>query len=552
MTRDGAGRDGARRWQRIACFAGAIAAALMAVPAIGGELPRLVSRNGRHALFVDGAPFLMLGAQANNSSNYPEMLPAVWPVIEAMHANTLEIPIAWEQIEPVEGQFDFSFLDRLVEQARARKIRLVLLWFATWKNTGNSYAPEWVKRDTVRFPRMKKADGSAHSALSPHGRNTLEADKRAFVAMMKRLAKIDPDHNVIMVQPENEAGSYGLARDHAPEADRLFKGAVPAELIRALKVKPGSWAGVFGKRAEQYFQTWYLARFIDEVAAAGKAVKPLPMYVNAALGDAFSDEGGNVGPSGGPNWNVIPVWKAAAPHIDLVAPDIYNRDALAVESILDKYSRPDNALMVPEIGNAADYARFLWPALGRGAIGFAPFGMDASGFYNYPLGAKALDAATMEAFSEPYRLLGPMARDWARIAFEHPTWGTAKGAKEQAVVFGRWRLAAEYGHWQMGEPGWSSWTKVDPHPLANAPIGGVVVAQLAPDTFLISGSNVRVRLSAVSLVPGEQTQFISAEEGKFVAGRWEMRRRWNGDQIDYGLNFTGAPVLLKVTMATLR
>ena len=530
----------------------ALAAMMPVGSAAGEELPRLVSREGRHALFVDGAPFLMLGAQANNSSNYPAMLPEVWPVIDAMHANTLEIPIAWEQVEPVEGQFDFSFLDTLVEQARARKIRLVLLWFATWKNTGNSYAPEWVKRDTARFPRMKKPDGSTHYALSPHGRNTLEADKRAFVAMMKHLAKIDPDHTVIMVQPENEAGSYGLARDHAPEADRLFKGQVPAELVRALKVKPGSWSAVFGKRAEQYFQTWHLARFVDEVAAAGKAVKPLPMYVNAALGDAFTDEGGNVGPSGGPNWNVIPVWKAAAPHIDLVAPDIYTRDALAVESILDKYARADNALMVPEIGNALDYARFLWPTLGHGAIGFAPFGMDATGFFNYPLGAKALDAATMEAFAGPYAMFAPMARDWARIAFENPTWGTARGAKTQSTVLGRWRIAAEYGQWQMGEPSWTSWTKVDPHPLSEAPVGGMVVAQLGPDTFLISGSHVRVRLSPAGAGPNEQAQLMSAEEGSFVAGKWTMRRRWNGDQIDYGLNFTGKPVMLKVTMGVYR
>ena len=114
-------------------------------------LPKLVSENGRHALLVDGAPFLMLGAQANNSSNYPAMLPKVWPVLEQMHANTLEIPVAWEQIEPEEGRFDFSYVDTLLTQAREHNMRLVLLWFATWKNNGPAYMPEWPSSTTSAF-----------------------------------------------------------------------------------------------------------------------------------------------------------------------------------------------------------------------------------------------------------------------------------------------------------------------------------------------------------------------------------------------------------------
>ena len=527
-----------------------LALALLAAPAASQDLPRLESRNGRHALIVDGAPFLMLGAQANNSSNYPAALPKVWPVVEAMHANTLEMPVAWEQVEPVEGRFDFGFVDTLLAEARARDKRLVLLWFGTWKNTGASYAPEWVKRDGKRFPRMRTADGSAHYALSPHGSDTLAADRRAFVALMTHLAKADTQNTVIMVQVENEAGSYRLARDHA--ADRLFKGAVPAELVRALKVGPGTWEAVFGKRAEQYFQTWHLARYVDAIAAAGKAVKPLPMYVNAALGNAFTDNGGEVGPSGGPNWNVIPVWKAAAPHIDLLAPDIYKRDPAEVAAFLEKYARADNALMVPEIGNAADYARFFWPALGRGAIGFAPFGMDATGFFNYPLGAKSFDGGVLEAFAAPYRLFAPMASDWARVARDHSTWGTARGMPQQSVVMGRWKIAAEYGQWQMGEADWAKWLKTDPHPDADRPVGGMVAAQIGPDAFLIAGTDVRVRLSLAAPARGEAGEIIRAEEGGFVAGKWVTTRVWNGDQTDYGFNFTANPVMLRVTMGSYR
>jgi beta-galactosidase GanA len=538
-------------------LAAAVAALLLSAPAAGQaptDMPRLESRDGRHALIVDGAPFLMLGAQAHNSSNYPAMLPKVWPVIRRIHANTLEIPVAWEQIEPREGQFDFSWLDVLLRQARENDVRLVLLWFATWKNTGPAYAPEWVKTNPRRFPRMTKADGTPHYVLSPHSRSNLEADRKAFVRLMRYLKDNDPQNIVIMVQPENELGSYGLMRDQSPEAKRLFDGPVPAELVRKLGKRPGTWAQVFGEViADQAFTTWHMARYVEEIAAAGKAAKPLPMYTNAALGDPFDAKAAASSATGGPQWNMIEVWKAAAPSIDLVAPDIYNRDEKAVAAYLDHYARPDNALMVPEIGNAADYARFFWPALGRGAIGFAPFGMDATGFSNYPLGAKALDDDTLEAFASKYRLFAPIARQWARIASTHPTWGVAKGADgaDRSTTLGRWRITAQFELWEFGERDWT-WIKTDPHPTKGKPVGGLVAAQTGPNEFVVAGSDVRVRFALDKPKPGEAGSVLRVEEGSFAPdGHWLTTRIWNGDQTDYGLNFTGQPVMLRVTLAAI-
>lgn len=542
-------------WLRPLALAGAVA--LLSLPAAlraqDAPLPRIESSNGRHALIVDGAPYLALGAQANNSSNYPAMLPKVWPMVERLHANTLEIPVAWEQIEPVEGRFDFGYLDALLPQARARGVRLVLLWFATWKNTAPNYTPAWVKTDNRRFPRMRTKDGKPHYALSPHHRSTLEADKKAFVALMRYLKERDPQHTVILVQPQNEVGVYDQARDHSAEAERLFAGAIPADLARKTG-RRGTWAQAFGDGADAAFNAWYTARYIDEIAAAGQAVKDLPMFTNAAVGDPFAAPGKAGGASGGPDWQVIDVWKAAAPHIDIVGPDLYGRDAKNYIQFLKHYARPDNALIVPETGNAAEFARFLWPALGHGAILWAPFGMDETDYSNHPLGAERLDDATVEAFASKYALLAPMARGWARLAWRHPTWGTAKGAPAewQSQVMGRWKVSASYGEWQFGSMD-SPWLKASPPPWADQPVGGAAVIQVSPDQFLVAGSRVRVRFALAEEGGEEAGILVRAEEGTLDDdGSFRFRRVWNGDQTDYGLNFTAQPVLLRVTMGTYR
>lgn len=530
----------------------AIAALGFASVASAAALPHLVTSKGKHELIVDGAPFLILGGQANNSSNYPAELPKVWPVIHQIHANTLEIPVAWEQIEPVEGKFDFSWIDILIPQARENGVHLDLLWFGTWKNTSPSYTPEWVKGDPKRFPRMITRDGKTHYVMTPLGRNTLEADKRAFVALMHHIAQIDPDHRVILVQVENEVGSYNNPRDFSPEANRLFAGPIPSELARKIG-KSGTWTQVFDWKADTAFNAWYTARYIDEIAAAGQAELDLPMYVNVVTSDPSDPKAGNgSGASGGADWPVLNVWKAAAPHIAIAGPDLYDREYNSYAAKLDKMARPDNALFVPETGNDLAFARYLWLALGKGAIGWSPFGMDATGYYNYPLGAKDLDAETLDAFASKFALLAPVASDWARLEFEHPTVGFAKGddTSDQSATMGRWKITAKYGLWSFGDPSWT-WMKVPPNANKDRPVGGASVIQLGPDEFLVAGSDVRIDFGLADPAPGENSQFMDVEEGTFQNGQWVMARRLNGDQTDYGLNFT-KPVLLRVRLGTYR
>lgn len=508
-------------------------------------IPRIVSKDGRHALMVDGAPFLVLGAQVNNSSNWPHALDDVWPAIDVVKPNTVMVPVAWEQVEAKEGTFDFSFVDVLLKQAREKDVRLILLWFATWKNNSPNYAPDWVKLDNTRFPRVVTADGRTLNSLSPHAQATLDADRKAFVALMTHLKAADPQRTVIMVQPQNEPGTYGSVRDFSPLAQKVFEGPVPDALLKKLGKSPGTWREVFGADADEYFHAWHIARYIDQVAEAGKAVYPLPMYINAALRGPFNPGQPGQYASGGPTDNVLDVYKAAAPHIDLLAPDIYMPEYTHYTTVLDRYARPDNPLFVAETGNREEYARYFFSALGEQAIGWSPFGIDFSHYTNWPLGAKKVDPETLAPFALNYAIARPAARVIAQASFEGKVRGTAEqpGQAVQTVkIDDRWNMVVTYGvpqFWFQGEP-----------PGNPEPIGRALVVQLGPDEFLVAGAHARINITAADPAVAARQIYDYVDEGTYVDGKWVFRRRWNGDQTDYGLNFSGIPQLLRVKLAT--
>jgi beta-galactosidase GanA len=511
------------------------------------QMPRVVQKDGRWALMVDGAPYLMLGDQVNNSSAWPGMLPKVWPAVDRLHANTVEMPVYWEQMEPSQGRFDFSVVDALLAGARQHKVHLVLLWFGTWKNGAMHYTPEWVKRDPAEYPRVTGQNGAPGDTMSPFGQATLEADKTAFVALMRHLKVADPRHTVLMLQVENEINAYGSRRDYSPEATKLFEGQVPPGFAAAMHVKPGTWTEAFGLEAENTFQTWCIARYIEQIAKAGKAAYGLPLYLNHSLEDPLRAprEGRLAWPA--MTDHVLDIWKATAPSLDLVAPDIYMAQYAQYEKILNTYARKDNALFVPESGNSAQYARYPFAALGHGAIGWSMFGMDFTGYANAPLGAAQIDDKLIDGFALDYELLGSMDREIAQLNFEGKVQAVAEdpAVRSQTLVFGPWTATVGYGQPQFGgmRPG------AAPSPNSD-PTGRALIAQLGPDEFLVTGVSARVDFRLTDAAGGKHRAYIRVEEGTYVDGKWKMTRIWNGDQTDYGLNFKSLPQVLHVILTT--
>jgi hypothetical protein len=390
---------------------------------------------------------------------------------------------------------------------------------------------------------MLRADGTRVDSPSPHAPATLEADQRAFRVLMRHLKEIDPDHAVIMVQVQNEPGTWGGVRDFSAAAESLFQAPVPNALLDALGRSGdagGNWAKVFGKDADEFFHAWSIGRFVGEVAAAGKAEYPLPLYVNGALRDPLTPPPAAHYESGGPTDNVLSIWKAAAPAVDILAPDIYQPDGARHRKVLELYARPDNPLFVPEIGGLPSYAPYCFAALDRGAIGWAPFGVDYVGYKDAPLGAPRHDQETLAHFALNYRVVAPAMREIARANFEGRLRAVTeeKGELSQSLDLGRWKANVAFGVFGRGaEP------KGNPEP-----IGRALVVKLAEDEFLVAGLFCRVAFR--SSTERAQREYVRVEEGGYDNGVFRAARIWNGDQTDWDLNFSSAPQLLRVSLGT--
>jgi hypothetical protein len=518
-----------------------LAALALALPAVAVEAPALVKRDGRYALMVDGKPFFVLGGQINNSSSWPATLPDVWPTLAAMHANTMEAPVYWEQMEPQPGQFDFSTVDALVTGARQHNLRLVLLWFGTWKNGEDHYVPEWVKTHPEKYPRMINERGEPVQVLSANSDVNLEADKAAFRALMRHLKEIDAEqHTVILVQVENESGSINAVRDHSAAAEKQFAGQVPAALAKALGKKAGTWREVFGPDADEAFQAYSVSHYIDEVAAAGKAEMQLPMYCNVWMQypHGYQIRGwqrpGFDYPSGGPAQPVIGIWKATATHIDMLGPDIYTDDTKAFAEILSAYHRPDNAVWIPETGLGDGFAKGVFYDMAAGGIGYSPFATDQTGWSLQP-------GETPKLHTENYKLLAPMDHDLAEWIFEGKLHTATEelGQTETSIDLGRWHADIGFGSRQR-----------DGEHAAGTPdhMGRVLIAQIDSDTFMVAGFDARVTLRLADETG--HGQIVRAEEGRYENGEWHSLRILNGDQTDRGINMKHEDTVVRIRMGT--
>ncbi len=521
---------------------------------------------GKRTVFtVEGKPFIAIAGEAHNSSSSSgDYMVGVWEKAKELGLNTVLLPVSWELVEPEEDRFEFGLIDTLITQAREYGMKIVFLWFGSWKNAQCMYAPEWVKKDLERFPRAEVEKGKnktrlemfyrqPYTSLSYLGEETNKADAKAFAQFMKHLKKVDEEqHTVIGVQVENETGLQGSDREHSDKADLLFFKEVPKAFAEYMKTHTesmesgikeavengadsGTWEEMFGTYAGEIFSAYHIAGYVEKVAAAGKAEYNLPMMVNCWL-----DKGEEAGkyPTGGPVAKVMEVWKYAAPSIDVYAPDIYVQNFI---EICDAYTKLDNPLFIPETATHSHAAARLVYTIGHyHAACFAPFGFEDMGLPFNNISAFLFGADTSD----------PLLKQPQNVQEYHWCASTLNGMMDlltekygtedlQAVISENMDMETTFNISQgipegiseadtmlFGDVGFKVMMNV---PLVNRKDGVCMILKETESTFYILANGCLLNIFSTNREK-QNYDIISLEEGKFEKGNWIPGRRLNGDE----------------------
>jgi hypothetical protein len=526
------------------------------------QIPHLEKQGTATRLVVDGKPFLMIAGELHNSTagGFESMQP-VWKKLAAKNLNTVIATVSWELIEPEQGKFDFSLVDSTITGAREAGLKLVLIWFGSWKNASSVYIPSWVKKDYEKFPRVKDEQGVPLEILSTFNNASAEADANAFAALMHHIKEVDSEQQtVVMMQVENEVGildHMGMTpgnarRDFSDPANAAFNGPVPEELMNYLiqnkdNIFPelskvwtengnktsGTWEEIFGKSkfkpdakdwkfysyyTEELFMAWNYAIYIGRVAEAGKKEYPIPMYVNAWLKQPFSYWPGRY-PSGGPLPQVLDVWRAAAPSIDFIAPDIYTDEFVWA---CREFTRSNNPLFIPEIQGGKHSGPRVFYAFGEFSAGcFSPFAIDDARY------------AENDPFTETYGILQKMSP----IILENQGKGTMKGILVDSVspiqTFGLGEFTVQA---KLAGGGKTS-------------VAGGLIIQTGEMEFICAGSSLDILFSIKN--DSMRIAVNAVDEGTFNDGKWVATKRLNGDEVAAS-TWSGTGVLLPANKVSIQ
>ena len=478
-------------------------------------------------------PCPILGGELSNSAATSVAdIDEVMPRMRALGLNTVLVPAYWELMEPreqsqtslsyaerrqkstegqlmepVEGKFDFTLIDRTIDVARREQLHVVFLWFGVWKNSMSCYTPAWFKKDTKRFPRAMTAEGKQMEIASCFSDNVLQADLKAFSALMRHIREKDPQREVvIMMQIENEIGMLESARDHSPLAEKAYN--------------KERWAERYGtdEYADEKFMALSYARYVEHLARAAREIHDMPLYVNAAMNSRGRRPGEY--PSAGPLAHLIDFWHEGAPSIDLLAPDIYDT---GFKSWCAQYAMPlrpqdggavKNRLFIPESRCCENSGvRALYAFGEHQALGFSPFAIDQA------------SPKETESVTQAYGLLKQLSNGkWLNSKM---SWGLLFDQEDRERVIDDNGVVMTCRHyftlpWDPRATDCSTW-----------PEGGAMLIRLGKLDYLLAGSGVVIDFKTPTEKQQEQQKTLG-EDGFAEAGRdtsQKANKRFSGNRL---------------------
>jgi hypothetical protein len=263
---------------------------------------------------------------------------------------------------------------------------------------------------------------------------------------------------------------------------------------------------------------WTYGRYMGQLAAAGKAVYPLPIFTNSWLARPGAVPGDY--PSGGAQILNIDLWKAAAPAIDLNCPDI---SVPNFAEIVSAFHRPDNPLFVPEgLGIASGVANAFYAVGAQRGLGYSVFGIDNTvRLIMFPpvMGAQPPQDLAALPLARGYAAL----RDLAPMILAHQATGAIDaawlnaGRPSQQITLGGYRIRVD-----LRRTFWDQKTVTD--------LGYALIMSGGEDEFYIAGADVQITFQPQSLGPSI-AGLADDEAGHFTEGRWVVDRLLNGDDI---------------------
>ncbi len=498
----------------------------------------------------DGMPMLLLGLQSHNSSTGTFMMDRTIQAVKQFGGNLVEAPVYWFAIEPREGEYDTTSVKDLILQVREAGLKLIILWFGSSKNGHPNYAPEYIKLNPDTYRLAVRPDGAPVASMSPHCNATLEADRRAFVELMRCIRDVDSEHGtVVAVQVENEIGLGNTDRDYSEAANQAYRQPVSSELMPVTLEDSGAegnaatWRGKFGRHAHEAFTAWHFAQFVEAIAAAGKAVYDIPMTVNIMLGEQGVEEPGLSYNAGAAVGRVIEIWKRGAPSIDVICPDIYLASRDSYTRVCQTYARQDNPLFIAETFTGGDaIAMHVMRAVAEyGAIGICGFGAESTLDSN---GSLLKDAVTLAISMRAIAALEPLLIQYRNTGRVHAIL-QEEFAREQYIKLDRYHVLARFNS-SPGTPPYGLGSSINLRDPDHAAIlkerGRGLLIQTGECEFYLAGAGVKLEFlrrpdpmddnpyPQLTSRQSGQLNFLTVEEGHFEGEEWVCDYVRNGDE----------------------